>query len=362
MIPLFKVLMSPSAKEAVAEVLESGYIGQGPKVELFEHKLAAAYGRPVLTMSSCTAALDLALHLADVEPGDLVASTPQTCSATTAVVVNRRAIPFWCDIDPLTGLIDPNDVRKRLLRARGRVKAIMAVDWAGRVCDYRSLKEIGATFGIPVIQDAAHLGPQPLSEDGAGDFSCFSYQAIKILTTADGGAIATPSAEAHKRAELLRWYGLDRKSSASDRCAQNIQESGYKAHMNDVAAAIGLANLPDAKRAVDVHRRNAAFYHEELEGLPGVTTPPPDADSSWWLYTLLVLDRDGFIKFLADRGIMASPVHLRTDKHDAYYYPSGQLLGVDYFSSREVAIPVGWWLSDEDRKAVVEAVATWARR
>jgi dTDP-4-amino-4,6-dideoxy-D-glucose/dTDP-4-amino-2,4-dideoxy-beta-L-xylose transaminase len=351
MIPLFKVAMSDEAAARVAEVLASGYIGQGPQVEAFEAALQDVLNtpEPPLTTNSCTSALDLALHLIGVGPGDAVITTPVTCTATNSVIVRRGARPVWADVDPLTGLIDPASVAERLAVTPG-VKAIMAVDWGGALCDYGSLK----AFGLPVIQDAAHHLSSP-----QGDYACYSFQAIKFLTTGDGGALWCPLDEL-ERARLLRWYGLDRRSKADFRCEQNIQEVGYKYHMNDIAAAIGLANIPELPWILGKHWGNALYYHHALAGLPGITRPVWNDGSAWWLYTLLVDDRQSFISWLADHGIAASPVHTRNDTHAAFDFPSGPLPGVDRFASRNVAIPVGWWVSDVDREQIERVIQGWA--
>lgn len=349
MIPLFKVAMAPEAAARVAEVLKSGYIGQGEQVEAFEAALMELLGtsQPPLTTNSCTSAIDLALHLIGVGPGDEVITTPVTCTATNSPIVTRGAIPVWADVDPLTGLISSADVARKITQ---RTKAIVAVDWGGALCDYAALKALG----LPVIQDAAHS----LTAGIGGDYVCWSFQAIKHLTTGDGGALWCPP-EQIERARLLRWYGLDRRSKADFRCEQNIQEAGYKYHMNDIAAAIGLANIGSVRQVIDVHRFNAAEYNHRLSG---IERPPWTDTSAWWLYTLLVEDRQGFIAYLADHGITTSPVHARNDTHAAFHLPNGPLPGVDYFTSRNVAIPVGWWLSADDRRRIIEAVRTWQHR
>jgi dTDP-4-amino-4,6-dideoxy-D-glucose/dTDP-4-amino-2,4-dideoxy-beta-L-xylose transaminase len=347
MIPLFKVFMSPEAPARVADVLASGYIGQGQQVEAFEAALQELlrWPFPPLTTNSCTSALDLALHLIGVGPGDEVITTPMTCTATNSPIVTRGARPVWADVDPLTGLIDPVDVLRKLTP---RTKAIMAVDWGGAPCDYNTLK----AFGIPVIQDAAHHLSPP-----QGDYACYSFQAIKFLTTGDGGCLVCPPQQT-ERARLLRWYGLDRRSKADFRCEQNIMEVGYKAHMNDIAAAIGLANIGGVEELIARHVLNAEYYQAKLAG---VARPPWSYESPYWLYTLLVEDRHGFISHMADQGIACSPVHARNDTHAAFHYPNGPLPGVDHFASRNVAIPVGWWLSADDRRAVIDGVAAWSR-
>ena len=362
MIPLFKVLMSQRAEKAAVDVLRSGYVGQGPKVEEFEKELKKVYQSDtnILTMNSCTSAIDLALHLCDVGPGDAVLCTTQTCTASNSGIVTRGAHPIWRDIDPHTGLIDPKSIEEHFNRSSspgGPVKAIIAVDWTGARCDYTRLKK----FGIPVIEDAAHC-LAPLKEPG--DYVCHSYQAIKALTSCDGGSLKCPTPEITERARLLRWYGLDRRSGKSFRCAQNIKEIGYKYHMNDLNAAIGLENLPYALAAVESHRKNAEFYHEALKNLKGVILPPKNPDSSWWLYMLLVENRESFQKYMSSRGIDVSPVHARNDKHDAFKSVARNpvpLPGLEFYSQRNVAIPVGWWLTPTNLEYIAEAIISWSR-
>lgn len=353
LIPLFKVLMTEAAISRAAEVLRSGYIGQGKVVDVFEAELGCWLG-DVLTLNSCTSALDLSLYLAGVRQGDEVVTTAQTCTATNGSIVNRGAIPVWADVHPETGLLDPASVEKLI---GPRTRAIMAVDWGGSPCDYDRLR----SFGLPVIEDAAHAFLAPTG----GTYVCWSTQAIKHLTTVDGGLLQATAFQM-ERARLLRWYGLDRRSGeAAYRCAQNIQEVGWKYHMNDVAAAIGIGNLPEAILAVGKHRANAAWYGSALSGLSHVTLPHPNPHSSWWLYTLLVDDRASFMAWMTERDIATSPVHARNDHHHAFRTMGLSLLptpGVDYFSSHEVAIPVGWWLSEEDRNRVAEAVIAWSKR
>lgn len=373
LIRLFKVAMSPEAKVRVGEVLDSGYIGQGPKVDEFERALAKEFEIDddvdgVLTTNSCTSAIDLALHLCGVGPGDEVITTAMTCTATNTMIVNRHAKIVWADVNPKTGCIDPVDVARKVTK---HTKAIIAVDWAGRPCDYDGLRAARANVvvRIPIIEDAAHAylvkinGKSIASKEGhrrvGGDFICHSYQAIKSLTTVDGGSIVTPLYE-YDRAKLLRWYGLDRTKGESFRCSQVIEEAGYKYHMSDVSASIGLANIELARANVEKHRANTRFYHEALKNA-NAELPLADDGSSWWLYTILVDDRDGFIERMKTRGIECSPVHARNDKHPAFRGFGGPLPGLDYFASHEVAIPVGWWLSEGDLERVANSVLACVR-
>lgn len=369
-IPLFKVLMSKDAPGRVAETLLSGQLAEGPRVLEFEEQLRATLGteRELLTVNSCTSAIELALHMIDVRDRPVI-TTAQTCTATNTAILAQGGKLIWADIDPRTGLIAPASVRQLL---PVRPAAIVAVDWGGAPCDYDTLR----SFGVPVVEDAAHAflstrGGRSLADAG-GDYVCWSFQAIKHLTTGDGGLLRVPPG-LEKRARLLRWYGLDRRSKASFRCEQDIEEAGYKFHMNDVAATIGLSNLAEARSAVGAHRANARFYAEALkdvavEDLDGrwagrpLTLPPANDESAWWLYTLLVERRDDFIAYLAEHGIEASPVHARNDRHSAFAKARSPTLlpGLDHFASREVAIPVGWWLTQAELDHIVETIKQWA--
>ena len=352
MIRLFKVFTDDDAAlRLLRGAIQRGYLGQGPLNAEFEQMLGEFLDADVLTLNSCTSALDLALHMIGVDHGDEVISTPVTCTATNGVIVNRGAKIVWADVDPTTGLIDPEDVRRKV---NHRTAAIMAVDWAGRSADYDRLRH--ETDGdIPIIQDAAH---NLMAEGPRGDYVCWSFQAIKHLTTGDGGAIAVPYDE-HKRAKLLRWYGLDRETSTSYRCEQDVEEAGYKYHMNDMASALGLANLPHMPWIVRTHRETADYYQALLRYCPQVQIPPASKESSWWLYTVLVEDPQDFIRHMGERGIECSPVHKRNDVHTAFSRNAGTdhyLPGVDAFADHEVAIPVGWWLSELDKATVVRGV------
>lgn len=356
MIPLFRVHMSAAAHQRVSDVLSSGYIGQGKVNAEFEDRLSNFVGAQVLTVNSCTAALDLALHLIGVGPGDAVISTPMTCTATNGVIVNRGARIVWADVDPVTGLIDPADVKRKMSAS---VKAVMAVDWGGQSCEYEALREVAD--GVPIVQDAAHnVMADP---DNGGDYIAWSFQAIKHLTSGDGGALRVPFYE-YQRARLLRWYGLDRDSSDSFRCEQSITEAGYKYHMNDINSAIGLANLADVDEVVEAHRFNAYSLRSALADAEDVIGLPPQSDdSSWWLFTVRVSQPKAFIDYMAEAGVMCSPVHKRNDVHPAFRRVaiSSDLPGVDAFAEHEVAIPVGWWLSKDDRSHIVRSVLSYAR-
>jgi perosamine synthetase len=361
MIPIFKPFMADNVLDYLKPVLSydtqgNMYIGQGEKVDQFEREFSKICGfeDDIISVNSGTSALELAFHLLNIKQGDEVITTPQTCTASQTPILLYGATIVWADID-LNGLIDPIDVQKKITE---KTKAIIAVNWAGRMPDYKLLK----SFGIPVIEDAAHGAYW--SNNERGDYSAFSFQAIKALTTGDGGALLPPK-DQRERAKLLRWFGLDRTSSADFRCAQNIQEYGRKLHMTDIDAAIGLANLSALPYNIAKHQDNARYYQSYIKN-DKIQLLDFDTDSPYWLYTMLVDQRDRFIQYLKDNGIASSMVHARNDKHVGFQNYSkldyllgstvgtGLLPGVDYFDSHQVNIPVGWWITEEEREKIVK--------
>ncbi|RZS32707.1 dTDP-4-amino-4,6-dideoxygalactose transaminase [Herbihabitans rhizosphaerae] len=376
MIPLFKVPMSPGAPAAVGDVLASGQIGQGAKVEEFERKIAERIDNPyVATVNSATAALQLGVRLAASTLPELpdgvegeVLSTPLTMEATNwAILANGLKIK-WVDIDEATLNVDLDDLARKITPA---TRAIMIVHFAGYPVDLARLGEIldgaEAKFGFrpTVIEDSAHawgasFQGKPIGSHG--NITVFSFQAIKHLTSGDGGALVLPNEAQYKRAKLLRWFGIDREVKDRLRNPPDIAEFGYKFHMNDINASIGLANMEIIDDVLKKHRDNAAFYDAELAGFDGVelTERAEDRESSFWIYPMKVERRADFDRKLTDAGVMVSNVHQRNDIHTVVRKFDALLPGLDRVADRIACVPVGSWVSEEDRQHIVDTIkAGW---
>lgn len=355
--------MHESALEGLEKVLLSGYIGQGPKVEEFEKGLSPWVGNQnILTVNAGTSALHLALRLANVTSDSEVISTPMTCSATNSPIMERGATIVWADINPWTGNIDPVDVERKIT---SKTKAILAVHWGGYPCDLDQLYAISKKYGIPLIEDAAHAFGATYKDQPIGSgpsLTCFSFQAIKLLTTGDGGLLCCPSMQDYRRGKLLRWFGIDREAPRKDlRVEEDILEYGYKFHMNDISASIGLDQLKYTKGLLETAQANALYYDRALSGLKKVSKLDYrfDRKSSYWLYTIRVDGRESFQEYMKSQGVMVSQVHVRNDIHTAFKAFRRSLPGVDEFSKYQVSIPVGWWVEPQDIQKVSEAIAAW---
>jgi dTDP-4-amino-4,6-dideoxygalactose transaminase len=362
---LFKVHMPTSVDKPLLEVLHSGFIGQGKKVDEFEKKLGEYFGNnKVLTLNSGTSGLHLALRLAGVGIGDEVITTAMTCTATNMPILAAGAKIVWADINPISGLIDPKSIEKKITP---KTKAIIMVHFGGIPCDITQINAIAKKYNLKTIEDGAHaIGAEYKSSKigNHSDFVMFSLQAIKHFTTVDGGLLLCKSQSDYDRGKLLRWYGIDRDEKRKEfRCEEDILEFGYKFHMNDISATIGIEQLKYIDEIIDKHIDNQEYYDNELKGIRGVRLiqKPEESKSSSWLYTLHVDKRDLFSVWMSEQGVMTSRVHERNDKHTAFSESQCELPGVELFNSTQVSIPVGWWISKPDRAYIVGKIREFSK-
>ena len=349
MIPLFKPYVSSKAGKIVTDTLNSGYIGEGPRVKEFERILERMLGGYVVLVNSCTSALHLALQMTNVD-GYEVITTPMTCLATNTPIVHNGGKIVWADIEPDTGNIDINSIREKII---DRTKAIVCVHYGGNLCS-PELVSLCNRHGITLIEDCAHL-----IGEGLGGLQCYSFQAIKFLTTGDGGALVTKDKQVYDRAKLLRWYGLDREKGCTMRCMNSIPEVGHKFHMNDIAASIGIANHDDLPYITGKTQEHARMYNKAFSGLRNIMTIPTEVRNDYWMYILLVNNRDYFIDYMKNSNIEVSLVHARNDIQPVFSESKCDLPGLEQFWSKQVCIPVGWWLEDRDIDYIINKVCEY---
>ena len=363
MISLFKVFMSKDVDEFTSPVLHSGYIGEGEKVQLFEKEISRFIkNENVVAVNSGTAAITMALRLAGVGYGDYVASTAMTCLATNMPILSLGAIPIWVDVNKIDGTMNPKDLELKINTANKKPKAILCMDWGGLPCDLSALNRISKQYRIPLIEDACQAIGSVYNNELIGnhaDFVCFSFQAIKHITSVEGGALVINGIpDLVKKARLMRWFGLDRTQSIDMRCNQDPPVWGYKFHQNDVFASIGLANLRYLPWILSETRKHANIYNNSFTELKNITVLPitSNRQSNYWLYTLLVHDVDNFIKYMKYNNIECSRVHDRNDIKQIFKNFETILPGVSYFDKHHVCIPVGWWLTNREVDYIITTV------
>lgn len=381
-IPVFRPGFGQEELEAVEAVFKSGWLGPGPRVEEFEGAFAESVGALyAVTVNSCTAALHLTLLGLGLGPGDevLVPSLSFASSAHAPAYCGCRV--RFVDVDIETRTLSPEDLEAKITPAS---RAVIPVHYGGHPCQMEEIWEISERHGLKVVEDAAHACGASYRGRLVGGLdrttaTCFSFNALKNLSTGDGGMVTTNSAELAETVRRLRWMGInkntfERTSVASDGEAGDVdgdeplpryewyyemRELGYKYVMNDITAAIGLvqlARLPEmqARRAQMVRR-----YREGLKNLNWLTLPVEKdfAESAWHLFAVATLERDALRKSLQEAGIATSvhyyPLHLQP-----YYRSQGKLsLPVTERLARELlSLPFHPNLTIAEIDAVIEAV------
>jgi perosamine synthetase len=332
-IPLFYPYISPKAIPEVVKVLKSKFIGQGPLIPEFERAVARLFRMEyAVAVSSCTASLHLAYILAGVKRGDDVVGPLMTCSATWHPVLQLGARPVFCDIkDDFT--VDPKDIERKISK---KTKAIVVMHYGGCLCDMDSIMAIAKKHRLPVIEDTAqalgayYYGKKVRGYAGTlGDYGCFSFQAIKYLTTIDGGLLAVKNEEDFEKAKRIRWFGIDRdlkikkgwqqfKDWERREMTYDVWEVGYKYHMNNLNAAIGLQHLKEWNKINAHYRKISSLYRQLLRNVDGIEFLPQKRGDTAWLMTILVKDRDGLAKKLKERGVETNVVHIRSDVYTIF--------------------------------------------
>jgi dTDP-4-amino-4,6-dideoxygalactose transaminase len=390
----FLPLSPPSIGEEeireVVDTLQSDWITTGPKVKRFEEEFAKFVGAPdALAVSSCTAALHLALVALGIGPGDGVITTPLTFCSGVHVIEHVGARPILADVEPDTLNLDPQGLRQQIEKAQRdfgvRVKAIMPVHLYGHPCDRDAILRIAADYRLAVIEDAAHSLPATYKGQMIGSavsagvpvLTAFSFYATKNLTTAEGGSLTGPR---ELLEEARRWslHGMNRDAwnryGSHGSWFYDVVCPGYKYNMTDIQASLGLHQLRQlpqfhAKRRAIVHRYQAAF---RPYGQLVVPTERNDVQHAWHLYVLrLNLDharitRDQFITEMRERNIGCSvhfiPIHLHQYYRGKYgYKPEHFPIALREYQ-RMVSLPLSPRMTDEDVADVIEAVTNIVQR
>lgn len=382
-LALFKVFMSEDVIEPLNKVILSGFITQGGQVEKFEEKLKEYFeNNNVLTLNSATSGLTLALRLLKNEdesenwPGfnnetDFVLSPALTCFATNAAILANDCKIKWIDTDNSTANVSIEDIRNKL---NYNTKIVYIVHWGGYPVDLDALKvlqeEHNEKYGykFKIIEDCAHsFGAEYKNKKlgNHGNICVFSLQAIKHLTTGDGGIIILPNEKLYERAKLIRWFGIDRDKRNYNRkdfrMENDILEWGYKFHMNDINATIGLYNIPHIDSLLEKNRYNYEYLYNGLKNLKKVILfeNKDDRKTSAWLFTMKVINKNEFIDFMKINGIMTSQVHNRNDINTCVSEFKCDLPNVTELENKLICIPVGWWLKKEDLDYILDKIITF---
>jgi perosamine synthetase len=361
-IPLFRPIIREEAIEAVCEVLRSGWLGLGPRTALFEEAFAGYINVPYCVgLNSGTSALHLGLHLLDLPPGSEVITTPLTFVSTNHAILYEKCQPVFADIQLHTGNLDPASVSKHITE---RTKAIMLVHYGGYPCDLDEFYALARDRNIPIIEDCAHACGATYKGQrigSHGDIHAFSFHAVKNLPMGDGGALACRSLDYYERLRRLRWVGIssetfERTLHQRYRWQYDVVEVGFKYHMNDVQAAMGLAQLPYVDEDNSRRAEIAAQYREQLSSVSGLQLLKYETDrtSSYHLFCVLAENRDALVDKFQAHHVDVGVHYMRNDRYPMY--EEQELPNVEYFSRRVISLPMHLALTEEQITHVTDII------
>lgn len=352
MIPLYKPYM-PDLPE-LETILRSGKLAYGKYSLKFEEDLQAFLGvsERVLVTNSFNMAIAVATSLLDIHAGDEVIASPMACLASTQPFAAHEIQIKWADIDPHTGTLCPSSVEKQI---SPRTKAIVHNHFCGYPGYIDEINEIGKKNGIPVIDDGIEAFGSEYKGKKIGncgtDITIFSFNAVRIPNTVDGGAIVIHNPELLKKAELIRDCGIDRSifrdelGEISPSC--DIVLRGHSATMSNVNAYIGIRQMTCMNSILEAQRKQAMVWKEELISSENIEVMGrQEIFPNYWVFGILVPDKRAAIQEYRNKGWYASGVHLNNNRY-TIFGKQDSLPGVEEFYSRFVALPCGWWVQNE---------------
>jgi perosamine synthetase len=377
-LPFHRAAIGDEEIEAVVNVLRSGWLTTGPRVKEFERTFGACVGSShTVAVSSCTAALHLALAAIGLEDGDEVLLPTMTFASSGEVVLYFRARPVLVDSAPGFFHMDPSLLEAAITP---RTKAVLPVHYSGFAFELHAIRDIARRHNLKVIEDAAHAFPSSYGGQmigSGGDIACFSFYAVKTITTGEGGMIATENHDLADRMRILSLHGISRDAwkryTSEGSWRYDIEALGFKYNLTDLQAAIGIAQLAKCQTLCDRRAVLAARYTESLSTLDAFATPaiPPNVETSWHLYVLqvnleaLAIPRDRVIEKLKERGIGTSvhfiPLHLHPLYQQLCGYRPGQFPNAERHFSRAISLPLYPDLTFSEQDRVIQALHDIAR-
>jgi dTDP-4-amino-4,6-dideoxygalactose transaminase len=374
-VPLTRTYICEEARQAVQEVLGSGWVTSGQQVVEFEREFAEHVGsRRAIAVSSCTAALELALRALHLPAGSRVLMSTNTFCGAASAIVHAGLQPVLADVDPLTAMPSAATVAAAA-RAAGGVQAMVVVHLGGLPTQVEEMAEAAGITLQQVVEDAAHALGSAVGNQMVGTISratCFSFYATKNLAIGEGGMVTTDDDELADAVGRARLHGMSsdawRRYLPGGRWRYDVEDDGLKANMTDVQAAVGRAQLRGFATAQARRASAAALYDALLMDIPGLTLPPRPVSGThaWHLYAVRVrasygVGRDDLITALSERGIGTSvhfiPVHRLTFYRSICMQAPGGFPGAESVFDQTLSLPMDQVLTDQDVLTVYTALA-----
>ena len=351
-----------TASKAISKVFQSRWIGQGPLVDKLEIIFSKKFANRMssVAVGSGTDALHLAYILANIKKNDEVICPVFTCTATNIPLLYINAKIKFADIDPKTFNIDINSVKKLITK---KTKAIVFVNYGGLPCNLRELNNLAKKNKLILIQDAAQsLGAtyddRPITK--YADFTIFSFQAIKQISSGDGGMLVFKDKKLLKKARRIRWFGIDRLAKQGGTWENDIKEIGYKYQMTDIGAALLLESIKEFS-IIQRHRRKIFnIYKKELKKNKNIIVVDDENTNghSNWLFTILLKQKDFLQKKLRKIGVETNQVHFRNDRYSIFkkFVKNKKFKNMDYVEDKYLVLPIHTKMKINDAKFIAKKI------
>lgn len=372
-LPIATAVFGKEEEKEIIDTLRSGWITLGPKTKKFEEDLAKYTGaKYVIALNSCSAALHLAMLAVGIKKEDEVITTPFTFAATANAIFHCGGKPVFADIDLRTFNIDPKEIEKKITK---RTRAIIAVDYGGQPVDLETILKIAKKYNLLVVEDAAHAIGAKYKGKNIGtlaDITCFSFHPVKNMTTGDGGAVTTNNQEFAEKIMMLRVNGMDKESwkrnTSTGSWDYAISALGFKYHMNDLAASLGIHQLRKLDRFRQIREEIADTYDRELANTPCLTIPFRGQNilHAHNIYPVLIetkdlkITRNGIIDKLKQFNIGSivyfRPLHLQPYFQEILGYKAGDFPNAEYVFDRIICLPIYPGMKKQDAVFVANAL------
>lgn len=368
MISLFSPFLPKELGKEIQKVLDSGFINRGEKALEFERLLKKTFNWPyVHSVNSGTSALKLALKIAGIGKKEEVITTPWTMVATNTSILDAGGKPVFADIKYDTLNIDPDSIKDKITE---KTKALMIVHYGGYPCNLKEIYRIGRNNDLIVIQDCAQaLGAKykKFWIGSFGEFNCFSFQTVKIITTGDGGCLSTICKSIYEEAVKRSWFGIDkkkRKDTLVGKFPKDIDVLGFKHSTTDINAVMGLVGLKYIKRLLKKRKRIARRYLEELGNLRKIKllSYSRDRESSNWIFPIHVKERNSFALAMKRAGIEVSKLYERNDKYSLFRPINKDLENIRRVEEDIIHIPLHSNLEKKEIDYIIKNIKKWDRK
>lgn len=363
-IKLFNPVHLPEMEAAALEVMRSGRIATGPKVYELEQAFASISGRKhIVATNDLNSAITLALHLAGVRAGDEVATIAFSCLQSNSPISRLGAHPVWIDIDPTTMSMSTKDLAAKF---KPSIKAVMVYHVAGYPADSIRISAMCKDLGIPMIEDCnnaigATLESQPIGVHG--EYAVYSFYPNRQINGIDGGVLATPDTASAEHAKRLRRFGIDTKTFRDSRGEinpkSNIPEIGWSAALSNLNAAVALSQFTTLSSRIARTQANACHLSESLISLRRLKPVQPVAHAipAFWGFLVLSEHRDELLKYLKAHHINSSFFHQRNDWYSGFGRSRAELPGTELAMNQLLALPCGWWLTNDQIDELIRRVS-----